>query len=552
VSINRYVATLTKLRSLNLAGCLELSPESVAAMAEGCTLLEELNLSDCTKAVQSSSMRAVGTHCKELKVLLLGRCEDVKGGCISGLVLCRNLEKLDLSSCKALTDEMLMPLSDPSTIPKLKHLSLVNIVNVTDRTLAWIAAKVQVIQYFALKGTSVRRSAYTSVRDSVPSSDLVLNDNFSGYWPKSRIEDRALISRYGRMINGFITLQARLRGHVGRSRVEGIRRELQQAKMRLMLQCAIRCFIARRLLNHKRREYARRVRAATIINCFFRLVEAKKRVVALKAALYRDFIHGMVLRIQCLTRRYFAKCELFRRSERRRLLRIKRAKAALRIQCFARMIFAKRRVARIKQMLRSRRELENRKALLIQRCYRGSLGRMRVSEIRRMKREWAELCIRSASKIQYAVRRMWIARILNARILKKRIIQASAVKLQALVRGFLARLMVMEMVKGMEAINMDLAAIKIQYCWLLKKARLALGRKRVERDLLIAKRHATATFIQKHVRAMWARMLLVALREEAKDYIRAQVIYPPPTTTTTSPASAFLPCPCLGCFWSLM
>ena len=96
ISINRYVSILTKLKSLNLAGCLEVSSESLIAMAEGCVLLEELNLSDCTKAATAAALKAIGTHCKEMRAITLARCEDVKGGVINGVVLCMKLEKLDL------------------------------------------------------------------------------------------------------------------------------------------------------------------------------------------------------------------------------------------------------------------------------------------------------------------------------------------------------------------------------------------------------------------------------------------------------------------------
>ena len=522
ISINRYVSILTKLKSLNLAGCLEVSSESLIAMAEGCVLLEELNLSDCTKAATTAALKAIGTHCKEMRSLTLARCEDVKGGVINGIVLCMKLEKLDLNGCKNLTDDMLMPLSDASTLPKLKHLSMVGIVTVTDRTLSWMASKVHNIQYFALKGTSVRRSAFKSVRDSFALSELVLNENFSGFWPKSRIEDRNLIKKYGQMITGYIALQARLRGYMARMFVLQKRRLLREAYLMLVVQCAIRQLLARIRLRKMREEHYRQQQAATMVNTFFRMVRAMKIVAQRKAELYRQFVYRMMLRIQSLYRRYRAKCELNMRKEKRRLLRMKRNKAALEIQCFARMIFAKTRVAHIKQMNRSRHELEQRKTLMIQRVFRGSLGRTRVAEIWRMKQEWIELCERQACKIQYAVRRMWIARILEEKIKQKRLIQFSARQIQRMVRGLLARLMVGELVSGLEAANMDEAATKLQYAWLRKKAHLEVRRRIIARDKLIAYRHATAITIQKHVRSMWARMTLAALKEEAKDFLRAQ------------------------------
>ena len=109
------------------------------------------------------------------------------------------LEKLDLSGCRGLVDDMMLPLSRGYALPKLKFLSLINVTLLTDATLSWIASSNKNIIHLSIRGTLIRKTALISVRDSFPNSDVVINDNFFGFWPKSRIEDKALIDKYCKM-----------------------------------------------------------------------------------------------------------------------------------------------------------------------------------------------------------------------------------------------------------------------------------------------------------------------------------------------------------------
>ena len=68
-----------------------------------------------------------------------------------------------------------------------------------------IASSNKNIIHLSIRGTLIRKTALISVRDSFPNSDVVINDNFFGFWPKSRIEDKALIDKYCKMKLGEIT-----------------------------------------------------------------------------------------------------------------------------------------------------------------------------------------------------------------------------------------------------------------------------------------------------------------------------------------------------------
>ncbi|MQL76200.1 hypothetical protein Taro_008567, partial [Colocasia esculenta] len=95
----------TKLRFLNLRMCRYVSDKSVAAIAEGCPLLEEWSLAVCHE-VRLQGWSAVGSNCKKLKVLHVNRCRNL---CDHGLAALRNgcegLEILHIYDCRRVTSE---------------------------------------------------------------------------------------------------------------------------------------------------------------------------------------------------------------------------------------------------------------------------------------------------------------------------------------------------------------------------------------------------------------------------------------------------------------
>ncbi len=103
-SLKTSLSQMKHLLKLNLMGCTQATDVSLAGVAIGCTLLEELCLSDCVKGVTGVSMDAFGTYCLNLRVIVLARCHNLDGRGISGIAKCAKLEKLDLNSCTNLTD----------------------------------------------------------------------------------------------------------------------------------------------------------------------------------------------------------------------------------------------------------------------------------------------------------------------------------------------------------------------------------------------------------------------------------------------------------------
>ncbi|KAJ8907551.1 hypothetical protein NDN08_007662 [Rhodosorus marinus] len=121
----------SKLQCLNLAGCTELSDTMVSAVAECCPHLEEICLDETQ--VTDVGLRKLTSECSSLAFVSLRSCSNITDeGCIhmiknckikrlslNGLYCvtdatvlalkryCEGLEELDLSWCRAITDEAL-------------------------------------------------------------------------------------------------------------------------------------------------------------------------------------------------------------------------------------------------------------------------------------------------------------------------------------------------------------------------------------------------------------------------------------------------------------
>ena len=142
------------------------------------------------------------TYSQTVRHYHVGRCDNVKGAAISAIATLVHLDHLDLSGCTALTNDMLLPLSRSDSVPNLRYLSLVNNVLLSDATLQWLASGNKNIQHLSLRGTSIRKTVLVGTLDSFPNSDIVHNDNFFGFWPKSRVQDRIMMNKYCKMKSG--------------------------------------------------------------------------------------------------------------------------------------------------------------------------------------------------------------------------------------------------------------------------------------------------------------------------------------------------------------
>mmetsp|Transcript_30648 Transcript_30648/g.117221 ORF Transcript_30648/g.117221 Transcript_30648/m.117221 type:complete len:370 (+) Transcript_30648:1147-2256(+) len=136
----------SKLQSLNMAGCTELTDKLVSAVAECCPHLEEICLDETQ--VTDVGLRKLTSKCSSLASISLRSCSNITDeGCIHAIKNCKiqrlslnglycvtdatllalkryseGLEELDLSWCRAITDEALGQFVD--TVPSLRLLKL--------------------------------------------------------------------------------------------------------------------------------------------------------------------------------------------------------------------------------------------------------------------------------------------------------------------------------------------------------------------------------------------------------------------------------------------
>ncbi|RYH29047.1 hypothetical protein EON65_09920 [archaeon] len=480
-ALGQFIAKLSNMKNLNLRGCNQCTSVNFIYIAHGMPLLDTLVLSDCGKAVNHKVLQAFAEKCKELKTLQVCRCEEVKESAIKAISFISKLQSLELSGCVNLTDSMLVHITQIERVPKLQHLDMTNCPKVADAFLAWMSLKPHELLYVYLRGTSVSKKALMSVRDRFPNCDMLVNDNFYGFWPKHRIKDRFLLNSYYQMIQGITKVQARVRKMIAITRILNINQERKRIAAQLLLQRVARGFIGRRRVyakKHKRRVF--RYAAVRITHLFRRVVARKKleRKKKERLALLKEY---RVTKIQVRWRMYRDKRILARKRaviEQRNKVR---EKAAIKIQSVLRMCLAKRRVRRIEAMNRTRERVRERKALVIQRCHRGYVSRERTKMFKQLLEDMKKQRLAGAKKIQFTFRMHRTKKIVKRRQAAKFYRLQCCIKIQAVMRGALARLHVMEMRMEEWVAQKKKAVLKIQCRWRVYKARYEFFRRIKER-----------------------------------------------------------------------
>lgn len=517
IALHQYVAGFQHLTVLNLAGCNQSSPEALTAVAKGCLLLVELNLSDCGKAANNKSIMAFGVNCKNLKTLSLCRCTHVSGGGIKAISSLRLLEKLDLTGCKTLTDSMLIYLTEVDKVPDLRTLSLVDIPAVTDSLLAWLSIKTHSILLLALKGTNISVKAIKSVRDRFPNSDMLQNANFYGFWPKLRVDERILINKYHHFIDGTTRVQGRIRKHRAVQRVNQIQLEWKRLAAQALLQKIARGFLARARTRMMREYQRKRQHSAVVVTSIFRIAVARKKSDRRRAYLRHIFHNQMSEKIQLCWRKHRDYGILQKKRKAKADLLVRRQLGALKMQTAAYIFFARRRICRIKALKRTREEVATRKATMIQRNYRGFVARRITERFKQIYTSLAKNRLEAAIRIQRKVRCLRMNTIVNAAIYVRLHRLESVIKIQSLLRGALDRIHVAELkLERFEAMRLR-AVVKIQTRMRMLRAYFELRRRIMERDRLRGSQYAAAAKIVGQARI---KIAFIRYREKKREYRR--------------------------------
>jgi hypothetical protein len=513
-----------KLTYLNLTGCANASPSAFIALAGGCPSLRQINFSDCS-GVTAAAMRAFSRNCREMKLVTLCRCRNLDGAAVKAIAEFTHLEKLDLSGCTSLVDSDLLPLCAVDKALSMTTLVLNNVKYISDSGLAWVAtARTGMLRHFSYKGTSITRQSTFAVRDLFPFSDLTYNENFHGFWPKSRLLDRLLMNKYYAVCKGLGKIQARARKLVAKKRVAEMKelRRLNRAALKVTM--TFRIARAKHILRDKRAAWIKRNRDAVTVQSIFHMAIAMARVRERKEMLFMMRRDMYATRIQTAFRNYTSN-KIVRRLRAAFLeMLAKRRRAQIILQSGARMWAAMERVQHIRDYILATKRLRERKALAIQRVFRGHVCRKLARGIRAEREYIRMLRHESACKIQWKWRFRKTGHIVNVLSDFRRRKYYGATKVQAIMRGKIARWKYREMKMVLEDARREKAAIRMQTRLRMLHARILVNRLLVARRELIARQTKASVTFSKHWRGRDARLILKELRRQRDEDIRQRVL----------------------------
>ncbi|CAM9908943.1 unnamed protein product, partial [Ectocarpus fasciculatus] len=521
---NDIAQGLHQIKHLNLSGCNTATPSALGALAQGCPNLTTIVFSDCP-GITSASMRAFSKHCKQMKLVSLCRCRNLGAGAVKAIAGFEFLEKLDLSGCTALLDADMLPLCGVDSALRLNTLVINNVKYLSDSGLAWIAtARTDTLRHFSFKGTSITRQSAQAVRDLFPYSDLMCNENFHGFWPKTRMHDRLLINKYHLVCSGITKIQARVRKVIAQIFVSGIahRRRIHKASLKITM--TFRIAQAQRILKEKRAAWVLKNKHAVTVTAMFHMALAKCKVRMIRLELLRILRNDQAVRIQRAFRVYREKKTVEQIRQAYLALIRKRRRAQIVLQSGARMWQAMEKVAHIREHIRATKALRQKKATVIQRVFRGHEDRCIV----RAKRAELEL-IRltneeSATKIQRRWRNSRTNNLLKVAREFRRRRELSAIKAQSVMRGKLARWKFKEMQLVKEDYIRNSAAIRMQTRLRMLHARILVNRLLEERRELIRRQTKASMTFSCHWRGRNARMIIKELRRQRDEDIRERVM----------------------------
>ena len=141
-SLRELVNGLPNLESLNLSGCYNLSDFALeSAFSKEVPSLKVLNLSLC-KDVTDSSLRRITNNCKNVEVLDLAGCSRITNLSLFYISMLRKVQKLNLRSCRQISDYGIGDLcnvSTPENRQSLEDLCLQDCQKLSDESLRHIS-----------------------------------------------------------------------------------------------------------------------------------------------------------------------------------------------------------------------------------------------------------------------------------------------------------------------------------------------------------------------------------------------------------------------------
>jgi len=129
---------MENLEVLVLSSCKALSLEGMSCVTKTCSNISSLSLASCGECVTNTMLEDIAQNLNNLKILNLMGCGKVGRRGLKSLSMCIFLNYLNLSGCKAVTNDAILSLCDNKFSPGLRSLNLVGCHKINNTALGWI------------------------------------------------------------------------------------------------------------------------------------------------------------------------------------------------------------------------------------------------------------------------------------------------------------------------------------------------------------------------------------------------------------------------------
>ncbi|KAG3254521.1 hypothetical protein PI124_g898 [Phytophthora idaei] len=506
-------ASCCELRKLSLQACYDVTLVAVTAVLKGCQKLTKLDLSGVRRC-DDRMLRAIAKYGSSITQFVVAGCDRVGDIGLKYLASTRadQLELLDLTGCRLVSDTGLNVLCDAFQRPKLAHLVLADCPLITQDPIARLAFACPQLLTLNVHGCRISARVLQSLSSSWPFGELRLpragtagNNTQVGIFPAPRAKDRRYVAEFCTSWAAAATIQNLFRARVAR-RQGLIRREiaLQHAVAR-KLQSIWRGRQARREALVLKIKFSRLEHCATLIQRRYRATRQARRVQNEMRGIYEKQLLQAAVLVQRRFRAMRAGREARRLVARRRREFMCENQAAIKVQRhFRRRVHRnKLRLMQAQKLARSRRERSA--SIQIQRRYRGHQARRLAFDLREEQRRFFELQQRCAVRIQAQFRRLRALRQASRR--RNAIIERemAATKLQSAFRARRGRQAAGLLALAKFRNDQDLAARRLQRHWRARRDQLALIIVAEARRIRNQERSEAAVVIQRFVRKFLVR-----------------------------------------------
>ncbi|XP_024520761.1 F-box protein SKP2A [Selaginella moellendorffii] len=122
------------LQKLDLSGCIGITEAGLVQLAESCRQLKHLNLCGCDNAGSDNALKALAQNCVGLQILNAGWCDRITDEGISAMAIwCPDLRGVDLCGCHLISDVSVIALAEKCH--RLRYLGLHCCRNITDLSM---------------------------------------------------------------------------------------------------------------------------------------------------------------------------------------------------------------------------------------------------------------------------------------------------------------------------------------------------------------------------------------------------------------------------------